>query len=334
MNHEVPVPQQMFRMITGHWVSQAVGAFAELGLADQLAAGPRRPEDLATAVSADPDATFRLLRALGTLGVVTESDGRFDLTPLGSILRKDADGSLRDMARAQTMPGHWLPWGRFSEAVRKGQTQAGAALGSDIFGYYAQQPTEREAFLRAMHGLSTMVAAEAPRVYDASGHRELCDVGGSAGTIAAGFLRANPGLTATVLDLPEVVPLATRAIADAGLSERCRAVGGDFFVDVPEADLYVLKHVLHDWSDAQCETLLSNVARRIRPGGRVLVIEMVIPDDGSPSMAQLMDLNMLAMLPGRERTEAQYGDLLRSAGLRMLGVRPTHSPMQVVVAER
>ena len=185
-----------------------------------------------------------------------------------------------------------------------------------------------------MHGLSSLVASEAPRVYDASRHLQLCDVGGSAGTIAAGFLRANPALRGTVFDLPSNVPLAERSIAQHGLSERCNAVGGDFFVDVPEADLFVLKMVLHDWNDEQCRTILGHVSRRLQPGGRVLVIEMVIPDDNTPSAAQLMDLNMLAMLPGKERTATEYGALLSSAGLRLVEVLPTHSPMQVVVAEK
>jgi hypothetical protein len=137
-----------------------------------------------------------------------------------------------------------------------------------------------------------------------------------------------------VLDRPEVVPMATQAIAEAGLAERCRAVSGDFFAEVPAADLYVIKHILHDWSDDQCRTLLRNVARTSSPGARVLIIEMVVPEDASPSAAPLMDLNMLVLLPGRERTAGQYGELLSATGFRLIDVRPTHSPMQVVVAER
>jgi hypothetical protein len=335
MHDAIPLPQQMFQMITGFWVSQAVGTFAELGLADTFDGKPQTARDVASRAATDPDATFRLLRTLASVGVVAHGDGdRFELTPLGATLRSDVPGSMRDMARAQTMPGHWLPWGRLRDVVRTGTRQTGAALGAEIFGYYAEQPAERAAFLGAMDGLSMLVAAEAARVYDASAHRALCDVGGSAGTIAAGFLRANPKLRGTVFDLPEVAPTTKESIAKVGLAERCEAVGGDFFVDVPEADLYVLKHVLHDWNDAQCRTLLANVARRMQPGGRLLVIEMVIPDDRSPSAAQLMDLNMLVMLPGRERTAGQYAELFATAGLRTVDIRPTHSPMHVIVVEK
>jgi hypothetical protein len=334
MTHELPLPQRMFQMITGFWVTQALGTFAELGFADHLAHGPETARTLATRAGTDPDATYRLLRGLASVGVLVQDSTRFQLTPLGATLRIDAPGSMRDMARTMAVAPHWLPWGNLLEAVRTGSRQTGATLGTELFAYYDAHPDVREAFFGAMHGLSMLVAAEAPKVYDASAHRELCDVGGSAGTLAAGFLRTNPQLTGTVFDRPEVVPMATQAIAEAGLADRCRAVGGDFFVDVPAADLYVVKHVLHDWSDDQCRTLLGHIARRAKPGARVLVIEMVIPEDGTPSAAPLMDLNMLVLLPGRERTAGQYGELLAAAGLRLVDVRPTHSPMQVVVAEK
>ena len=323
----------MFQMITAYWVSQAVGTFAELGFADLLAAGPASARELAARVGTDADATYRLCRTLAALGVLSLTDGKLALTPLGETLRSDVPQSMRDMARAQTMPGHWLPWGRFRDAIRTGIRQTGAALGSEIFGHYAKHADEREAFFGAMHGLSSLVAKEAPRVFDASQHRVVCDVGGAAGTIAAGFLNANPQLTGIVLDLPEVAPLAEQAIREAKLGDRCRAVGGDFFKDVPAADLYVLKAILHDWNDEQCRTILTNCAKHLTHGGRVLVIEMVIPDDNAMSAAQLMDLNMLTMLPGRERTAGQYAELLASAGLRMIDVRQTHSPLQVIVAE-
>ena len=335
MHHDAPPPQQMFHLITGYWISQAIGTLAELGIADELARRPQRAGELARAVGTDPDATFRLLRTLATVGVVAHgTDDEFALTPLGETLRADVPGSMRDMARAQTAPGHWLPWGRFTDVLRTGSRQTGAALGAEIFDYYEREPTERAAFLGAMHGLSQLVADEAARVYDARAHHELCDVGGSAGTIAAGFLRANPGLRATIFDLPQVSELSRRSMEQAGLAERSRSLGGDFFADVPVADLYVLKHVLHDWDDEQCRTILGNVARRLPADGRVLLIEMVIPDDGTPSAAQLMDLNMLALLPGRERTARQYAELLGAVGLRMQDLLPTRSPMQVIVASK
>jgi len=334
MNHEAAPPERMFQMITSYWVSQAVGTFAELGFADQLASGAKSARDVATAAGTDPDATHRLLRMLASVGVLAQDDTRFALTPIGATLRRDVPGSMRDMARSQTMPGHWLPWGRLTDAVRTGTRQTAAALGMEIFDHYAKHPVEREAFVGAMSGLSSLVANEAPRVYDASAHRVVCDVGGSAGTIAAGFLRANPTLQGIVFDLPEVAARATAALAEAGLADRCRAVGGDFFAEVPAADLYVMKHILHDWNDEQCVTILRNCAKHLERGGRILLLEMVIPDDGRPSAAQLMDVNMLVVTHGRERTAGQYAELLAAAGLRLVDVRPTHSPLQLVVADK
>ena len=334
MNHEAPPPERMFQMITAYWVSQAVGTFADLGLADQLAAGAKSARDVAATAGTDPEATYRLLRMLASVGVVAQDDTRFTLTPIGATLRSDVPGSMRDMARAQTMPGHWLPWGRLTDAIRTGTRQTAAALGMEIFDHYAKHAGEREAFVGAMNGLSSLVAKEAPRVYDASAHHVMCDVGGSSGTIAAGFLRANPALRGIVFDLPEVAPSAAAALTQAGLADRCNAIGGDFFADVPVADLYVMKHVLHDWNDEQCKTILRNCAKHLEPGGRVLLLEMVIPDDGRPSAAQLMDLNMLVVTHGKERTAGQYAELLAAAGLRLVDVRPTHSPLQVVVADK
>ena len=247
----------MFQMITGFWVTQAVGTFAELGFAEQLANGAQNARALATKAGTNPNPTYRLLRGLASVGVLVQDSGRFQLTPLGATLRADAPGLLRDMARTMMVELHWLPWGKLLEAVRTGSRQTGATLGTELFEYYDAHPDVRESFFGAMHGLSMLVASEAPKVYDASAHRELCDVGGSAGTIAddasahrelcdvggsagtiaAGSLRANPQLIrGTVLDRPGVMPMATQAIAEAGLAERCRALGGDFFAEVPAAD--------------------------------------------------------------------------------------------------
>ena len=303
------------------------------GFADVLAFGAATARDLAAKAGTDPEATFRLLRALASVGVLAADGPRFVLTPVGETLRSDVPHSMRDMrARRQGRDTgcRGAAFATRSAPARARPAPRSAARSSATMSASGQ----REAFVGAMRGLASLVAREAPRVYDASAHRVICDVGGSSGTVAAGFLQANPSSPSSVLDMAEVVPLATTAIDQAGLAQRCRAIGGDFSVDVPAADLYVLKQVLHDWNDEQCRTILRNCAKHLPSGGRVLVIEMVIPDDGAPSAAQLMDLNMLVMLPGRERTAGQYRELFASAELRLLDIRPTHSPFQVVVAEK
>jgi hypothetical protein len=325
----------MLKMITGYWVSQIVGTVAELGVADALAAGPATPETIAPRIGAEPRALARLLRGAAAVGLVTRDDqGRYAPTPLGDTLRTGVPGSMAGMAIAQKAPGHWLPWARFADAVRTGSRQTPAALGEELFPYYSKNPAEAAAFTGAMGNLSGLAAAETARVLDCCSAKRVVDVGGANGTLIAAVLRANPGLQGMVLDLPHVVADAKAAIAATGLADRCEVVGGDFFARVPEADVYLLKQILHDWDDAQCVQILRNCATAMRPGGRVAIVEMVIPDDGRPSLAQLMDLNMLVMLPGQERSRSEYAHLFEAAGLRFERLTETHSPFQVIEAAR
>jgi hypothetical protein len=326
----------MFRIITGLWVSQAVGTVAELGIADELAKGPLSAAEVAARVGADQSATFRLLRACASVGIlVHEENDRFSLTPLGTMLRSDVPGSMRGMAIAQTAPGHWLPWGKLRDAVRTGQRQTPATLGSEIFEYYGKNAKEAGAFMGAMDTLSALVAMELVRVVDLGGAQAAVDVGGAHGVLIAALLRANPSLQGILLDLPHVVAGARDSMAKGGLGGRCEVVTGDFFAAVPSGgDIYLLKQILHDWDDEQSLTILRNCAKAMKPGGRVLIVEMVIPDDRRPTPAQLMDLNMLVLLPGRERTAAEYRELLARAGLTTVRILDTHSPFQIVEASR
>jgi hypothetical protein len=328
-----PPPQVMFKMITGFWVSQTVGTLARLGVCDRLIDGPRSAELLAEDVEADPRALFRVLRAAASIGVVTRhDDDTFALTPVGQTLCSNVPGSMRDMAIAQTATGHWAPWGSFTEAVRTGRAQSEKALGKSIFEHYAENGEERSAFMGAMQNLSALVASELVRLVDWSGVQTVADIGGSDGTLVSAVLEACAETRGVLLDLPGVADKARGAVEARGLAERCEVVGGDFFESVPAADAYVLKQILHDWDDDQNVRILRNIAKALPKGGRVLVVEMIIPDDDSPSPAQLMDLNMLAMLPGRERTEAEYAALFEAAGLQLRSVTHTHSPFQIIEA--
>lgn len=330
-----PPPATMMRMIMGYWVSQSIGVVARLGVADRLASGPQSSDALAVALKVDAHALYRVLRGCASVGVFNEQPNRqFALTPLGETLRSGVAGSMRDFAAAETMPGHWLPWGRLMDAVKTGSRTTPAALGSEIFDHYAKSPEEAGHFNAAMGNLSALVASEVARVYPASAAKRIVDVGGAHGTLLKSMLDANPTAAGVLFDMPHVIETAKKLLEAAGIAQRCEAVAGDFFESVPGGDLFLLKAVLHDWNDAQCITLLKNCARSAAPGARLLIVEMVIPDDGSPTPAQLMDLNMLVMLPGRERTGREYGELLAAGGWKPGAIMPTHSPFQVVVAER
>ena len=330
-----PPAEVMFRMITGFWVSQIIGVAARLNIAEHLQGGAKSAEELSRLTETEPSALFRVLRAAASLGVFTlGADDRFSLTPLGETLRSGVPGSMREMAIMQTARGHWLPWGKLEDAVRTGKAQAVATLGCELFEHYASTPEEAAAFSGAMGNLSALVASEVAVHVDTSGLTRAVDVGGAEGTLIAALMAKNPSLAGIVFDLPHVTAAATAKLEARGLLGRCTVVAGDFFTSVPSGDLYVLKQILHDWNDEQATTILRNCARSMTARGRVAIVEMVIPDDGSPTPAQLMDVNMLAILPGRERTQAEYTALLADAGLRFDRLVPTHSLFQILEATR
>jgi SAM-dependent methyltransferase len=324
---------QLSQMIRGFWVSQIVGTLARLEIADRLAHGPLESGALAKATECEPHATFRLLRAAVSLGLVaTLPDGRFGLAPPGELLRSDVPNSMRDFAIAMTAPGCWLPWGRLTDAIREGERQAVPALGHEFFDYYAANPVEGDAFTGAMANHSASVARPLAHALDTSAVSHVVDIGGASGTIISALLEANPALRGTILERADVVPRAEAALAKRGLASRCRAVAGDFFDSVPEADLYILKVILHDWDDQQSVNILHNCARAMRPNGRVVLVERVVPEHGDPGEAALSDLNMLVLLPGRERTASEFAGLFRAAGLKLDRISELASSLALIEA--
>jgi SAM-dependent methyltransferase len=231
-----------------------------------------------------------------------------------------------------TAPGHWLPWGRLADAVRHGVRQTPATLGRELFEFYAENPDEGSAFTGAMSNVSAAVAEDVAKALDTSTAKHVVDVGGASGTIIAAVLDRNPRLHGTILELPHVAPRARSALHELGLSSRCNVLDGDFFKSVPQADIYILKQIIHDWDDEQSVCILSNCFRALRSKGRVVLVERVLPDDGRPSFAPLADLNMLVLLPGRERTAKQYSKLLEAAGLHLDRVIDISSAMQLIEA--
>lgn len=329
----LPPPMMMMSLITAYWVSQCIGAVARLGVADLLAGGPRSAAELAPETKANPDALHRVMRCCASRGVfVMGSDGRFGLTLLGDTLRSGVPGSLRDFANAETAPGHWLPWGMLDVSLQSGAYAAVDALGDGLFDYYAKHSDEAAAFSRAMGNLSALVAGEVVRLTDFSASEVVVDVGGATGVLVAAVLDANPKSRGVLLDMPHVVDDAKAHLAARGLAGRAEVVAGDFFADVPAGDTYLLKQILHDWDDAKALTILRCCRASMRKGGRLVVVEMMLPADNAPSMAQLMDINMLVLLSGRERTRDEFAKLFSEAGLKLQHVKATHSPFFIIEA--
>jgi SAM-dependent methyltransferase len=331
-----PPPQQVLMQISqGMWLAQAVATAARLGIADSLAQSqPQESTTLARAVGADARALTRLLRALASVGVLAEPlPHRYTLTPVGELLRSDVPHSMRDWLIAETDTPHWQAWGQLYEGVRSGQTVVPQLFGMHIYEYYAAHPEDRACFSRAMSNISALVAQGTVQHYDFSRTRHIVDVGGADGGLLLAILEVNPQVRGTVFDQPHVLEAARQAIHAKNYQARCEVVGGDFFQALPlGADLYVLKFILVDWKDEDALRILQNCRTAISPDGKLLVIEMTIPDDNRPSAAQLFDLNMLVMTGGQERMVSEYGALLAKAGFRLTRVIPTGSPFQVLEA--
>ena len=324
---------RMYALILGYWSSQIAGTLARLAVPDLLAAGPRSVADLAAELDCAPGPMFRLLRAAAAVDMVAIApDGVVTLTATGAAMRSDVPGSLRGLARTLTAPCHWLPWGHLEQAVRTGRSAEQATLGTSFFGYLGQHPAELAEFADAMGSLSEMIAAPVVELLDLSQVKDVVDVGGGAGTLMAALLDRNPAVRGTVLELPEMAAAARALLAERGLSGRCDVVVGDFFAAVPEADLIVLKLIIHDWDDAHAEAILNNCAAALRPGGKVVLVEGVVPDDPNQPLLPLLDLHMHVILGGHERTAAEFGALLASAGLRLERIVETGSHAQLIEA--
>jgi O-methyltransferase domain/Dimerisation domain len=317
--------ERMMAMVTGYWVTQTVRAAALYKLADYLADGTGTPEEIARAEGTDLDATRRLMRACASLGLMTSPDGggHYIGTSLLSTLIKDDPNSLRGFAISQAAPGHWLAWGQFPEAVRTGQSQIKAAHGVEtIFDYFAEHHDEARDFTESMGNLSRAAADGVAAALDTSGVTLAFDLGGANGEVVRALLRANQDLRGGVFDLPHIVPDAATAAAADGLSERFSTVGGDFFEKVPPADLYLLKFVMHDWDDDACVRILKNCRASLQGGGRVVVVDLLVPEIGIAALAPLMDLTMLTMTTGRERDTSEFDALFAAAGLRRIKMTP------------
>ena len=323
---------QMMQMLTGYFVTQVAGALATYSIADHLAKGSATADEIATWAGVDPQAALRLLRACTSLGLATYDGNKFTATPLLGTLQSDVPGSLHGLAIAFTSPGFWQPWGRFTDAIRTNTPQTFSTLGTSIWEYYKEHPEEGAAFTRAMHGLTSPIVEDVVGVIDTSKVELAADIGGASGTLVHRLMAANPNLHGIVVDLPEVVSSATTAARELGLSNRSTASPSNFFEYVPAADLYLLKHILHDWSDNEALAILKRCRESIRPGGRLVVIERLLGEMGEPALGPLMDLHMMVNFTGRERTLDEYRALIEKAGFHFSTVTPIRSPLTVIEA--
>lgn len=322
-------------IMIAYFTSRALWTAAELDVAGSLAAGLMPVSELARRVKADASALYRVLRALASLGIFAEDDqGRFRNTELSELLLKGRPDSMRDLVLLFGHETAWQSWGALLHTVRTGETGFDHVYGQKFFDYLAQQPPVAALFDRAMASASSTTNAAMVEAYDFSAVAAVVDVAGGVGAALCAMLEAAPELRGIVFDLPHIRTRAEEFIAHAGFSARCRFVAGSFFESVPTgADLYFLKHILHDWDDESCNRILRTCLSACKPQARVLICERIVPPGNEPSPAKWVDLHMmLTTHGGRERTESEFRTLLERAGFRLARIVPTRSIWSLIEA--
>lgn len=329
-----PAPLVLMKLIGDYMPARCISVAAEFGIADQLKDGPKRIAELAEATETHAPSLHRLLRALAQIGIFAEIEpGCFTNTDLSTYLRSDIPGSMDAMARMWGGQWQWRSWGDLAHSVRTGKPAFDKFHGIPMWRYFVEQDPDAGAYFdQAMTGFSEAVNLPVARAYDFSDARSVVDVGGGHGSLLATILTAHPQIeTGILFDQPQVVEEARRILETADLTGRCQFVAGDFFVAVPQgADIYVTKMILHDWSDEECVRILTNCRKAMRPGGRMLAAEIVLEPDNPDPFPYLLDLQMLVVITGRERTVGEFRTLYEAAGLRLTRVIPTASMFSLI----
>jgi len=322
------------QIMLGSLATQALYVAAKLGIADLLAGGPKPVAELASATNTDAAALYRVLRALASVGVFTEQGSHvFALTAPAAALRSDVPNSMRDVAIFWGEEWHWNVWGKLIHSVRSGSPAWEQVHGEQVFSYFEKHPEAGEIFNRAMSSFSGVATEAVLDAYDFAGIDTLVDIAGGFGRLLSGILQVHPQMRGVLFDLPQVIEGAREKVAQTTVSDRLALVGGDFFASVPEgADAYILKSIIHDWDEERALTILKNIKRALKPGGRVLLVEAIIAGGNNQDFGKLIDLEMLVSPGGKERTANEYRELLARAGLKLNRIVCTKSPFSVIEA--
>lgn len=325
--------ERLSQMATGYWLSKMVYVAAKLGVADLLVNGPLTATELAAKVDVLPGPLHRLLRGLASVGVFLEGAPQsFSLTPMAEFLRDDHPQSVRPLV-IMAGEAQYEAWGDLLHSVKTGKTGFEHHFGRPLFDYLGDHPEPAAMFDRAMvsiHGRETAAVLDA---YDFKPFKRIVDVGGGNASQMIEILQKHRHLSGMVFDLPHVVERARLALQAANLANRCDTRGGSFFEQVPEGcDAYLLRHIIHDWDDDASTAILRCVRQAIPPHGKLLLIETVIPPGNDPCFAKLLDLTMLVIPGGLERTHAEYTALLAGAGFQLTRVVPTTGGVDVIEA--
>jgi hypothetical protein len=333
--HQMPPEGQIMQLATGAFVAQAVWCAAKLGIADLLKGGARTADDLAAETGMQPHALYRLLRALASVGVFTETaDKTFASTPVSETLRSDWPTSQREMVLMIGDPEHGKVIGDMLYSVQTGKPAWEHALGAPVFEYSFEINKEfGDLFNQAMTSFSRQTIPAVLAAYDFSGAGKIADIAGGVGHLLGGVLQKYPEAHGVLFEIPQVLASAPAMLDSLGVSDRVELVAGDFVEAIPvEADIYMLKHIIHDWYDDKNQKILGNIRDSMSAGARVLVLDAVIPPGNDPHPGKILDLEMLISPGGMERTAAEFETLLSNSGFRLTRIVPTQSPVSVVEA--
>ena len=324
----------LLHMAAGGWIGQAVHVAAKLGIADVLENGPKTPPQIATVTGSHPEALHRLLRMLAGLGIFEEdAEGRFGLTALADGLRSQAPVSLRAFAIMLGEEMLWRPWGDLHHAVQTGEAAFAHVFGEALYDYLGMHPQAATIFDAAITDRARQENRAVVEAYD-WWPDTIVDVGGGQGSLLAEILAQAPNARGVLFETPHVADRAKTMIEEAGLARRCEVIGGDFFQSVPTVGgLYLMRRVMHGWSDESATVILRNCRKAMRQDGRLLIIEHVLAPGNAPSWGKMLDLQQLVLSTGgRERSEAEYANLLAAAGFKLERVIPTSSTASLIEA--
>jgi hypothetical protein len=333
-----PQPAEVLMQVaTGHFVASALYGVLSAGIPELLKSGSKSVAELAVLAGVHEGALYRVMRALSAAGLFSENPARtFSLTPVSEPLCKDAQNSMRQMALWLTLPFHFEVYGELCHSLRTGETVSEKLYGVPCFDYFARNKEVNDVFNDAMTEFSANVIPAVLEAYDFSGlsAKTLVDVAGGHGKVLTEILKKNPGVRGILFDLEHVVQGAVPLIESQGLSDRCSVAHGDFFQAVPPGDAYILKHIIHDWDDARALAILKNIHAAALPDARLFLVESVMAPGNEPHFAKIVDLEMMLLPGGCERTQQEYRDLLAESGFRLTKVIKTKSPLDLIEAVR
>jgi len=319
--------EKMLDLIGGFWIARSIYLAAELGVADVFDDRPKTIAQLAAETNTEPRSLYRLLRALASVGIFTEvSDRCFALTPLATTLKSDIPDSMRYVAMAQMGDDHSLGWSNGLHSLKTGEIAFDAVTGMSAWDYYAQHPEAGQIFSQSMTSMGTAIAQAVAATYDFSEFETIVDVGGAQGSLISAIVQSHPHLKGILFDLPEI-------IATVNLDGNIQPIAGNFFEFVPSGgDAYLLRWIIHDWDDEKSLMILKNCHQAMPDRGKLLLVESIIPPGNDSSPAKFIDLIMLLMAGGRERTEEEYRLLLQASGFELTRVIPTPSMLSIIEA--